>query len=108
MKTAKIDWSMTAGPAYRANCLGLAVRGVQAHCAGDALQLNRPNLRKTRSGAFRSVDHVLADDYLPGSRILGDPRSDVHGLAEVIALLEDDRAGVQADMRRRQPGAGGT
>ena len=54
----------------------------------------------------RGVDHRLADHHLAGLREVGDPRREVDRRAVVVALLEDDRTSVKADMRRRQSGFG--
>ena len=80
--------------------------GVQAHGAGHALELDRADLPEGDLRPARGVDHLLADEHLARSGVVGDPRGDVHRLAVVVALLEDHRPGVQADVRRRQPGLG--
>ena len=53
---------------------------------------------------LRRVGYCPADQHLARPRIVGDARAEVHGLAEVVALLEEDRPRVQADVGRRQPG----
>ena len=47
---------------------------------------------------------ACADEHLAGPRVVGDPRGEVHGLAEVVALLIQDRPRVQSDVGRRQSG----
>src|SRR5439155_13359074 len=42
----------------------------------------------------------------PLPRVVSDASREVHGLAEVVALLEEDRPGVQADVGWRQPSGG--
>ena len=54
--------------------------------------------------SVRGVGDRLGDQHLAGPRVVGDARGEVHGLAEVVALLKEDRPRVQADVRRRQPG----
>ena len=88
---------------------GLGLRpsgGEQVHHAGDALQLHRADLRigkAQRRGIAGRLDHGPADEHLALARVLGDPRGQVDGLAEVVALLEDDRPRVEAHVRRWEP-----
>ncbi|MGO9179687.1 MAG: hypothetical protein ACLQBX_10330 [Candidatus Limnocylindrales bacterium] len=87
-------------------CSAGLVCGVQAHGAGHAHELNRADLPEGDRCSAQGVDDLLADQHHAGSSALGDPRGDVYRLAVLVALLEDHRSGVQADVRRRQPGLG--
>src|SRR5215218_6749750 len=44
------------------------------------------------------IDDLLGDEDLTGPGVLGDPRGEVHRLSVVVALLEEDRSGVQANV----------
>ena len=68
---------------------------------GHAFELHRTDVAEREPFLLRSVRHRLADEHLALPRVLGDARGDVHGLAEVVALLEEDRPRVQADVGRR-------
>src|SRR5262245_29083574 len=70
---------------------------------GDAPQLDVADLREHDPLPLRRVGHGAADQHLALPRVVGDPRGQVHGLAEVVALLEQDRPRGEADVRRRQP-----
>ena len=52
---------------------------------------------------LRGVGHRLGDQHLALPRIVGDPRREVDGLAEEVALLEEDRPRVQSDVGWGQP-----
>ena len=60
---------------------------MEAEGARDPLELDRPDLRERHRRSVGRVHHLLAHQDLTGSGVLGDPRRDVHGPAEVVALL---------------------
>ncbi len=76
------------------------MRCVQVHQARHALPLDRADIYERGAHPFRGRDHLLADEHLARTRVLGDARRDVHRLPVVVALLEEDGAGVQADVSR--------
>ena len=76
------------------------------HCSGYAFELHRTDILERDPLLLRGVGYGLANQYLALPRIVGYARSEVHGLAEVIALLEEDWPRVQADVGWRQPGGG--
>ena len=73
------------------------MRGVQAY-ARDALQLHRPDLGEGHVDPLGGIDDLLGDEDLTGPGVLGDPRGEVHRSSVVVALLEEDRSGVQANV----------
>jgi hypothetical protein len=73
----------------------------QAHGAGNALEFHGADVPELDRRAGRGVDHGLADDDLACLRVVGDPRCEIDRLAVVVTLLEDNRSGVQSDVRRR-------
>src|SRR4029453_15442065 len=78
-----------------------AMRGVQAYTR-DALQLHRADLGEGHVDSRGGIDDLLCDEDLTRPGVLGDPRGEVHCLSVVIALLEEDRSGVQANVSGRQ------
>ena len=74
------------------------MRDVKANDARDALELHRTDLREGRAGNPGCVDNFLGDEHLARPRVLGDPRGEVHRLAEVVALLEEDRPGMETNV----------
>ena len=50
------------------------------------------------------IDDLLADEDLTRPGVLGDPRGEVHRSSVVVALLEQDRPGVQPNVSGRQAG----
>src|SRR4029450_13890610 len=80
-----------------------AMRGVQAY-ARDALQLHGPDLGEGHVDPLGGIDDLLRDEDLTGPGVLGDPRGEVHRSSVVVALLEEDRSGVQANVSGRQAG----
>jgi hypothetical protein len=78
-----------------------AMGGVQTNDAGDALQLNRTDLRERRLDSCGPIDDLLSDEDLARSGVLGDTRGEVYRLAEVVTLLEQNGPGMKANVRRR-------
>ena len=80
----------------------LASAGVGGVVEGDwsaqPLERDRSNgLKADRLQRVGVSNDLVADEDLPRSGVVGDPGSDVDRAAEVVAVLEHDRAGVQAD-----------
>ena len=86
---------------------GATIRDVQLEDRGDTLELDGTDLREGDGGPIRGVDDLLADHDLALASVLGDPRRNVHRPAEIVAFLEQDRPGVESDMRRGQIRLGG-
>jgi len=74
------------------------------HCSGYAFELHRADVPERDPLLLRGVGDRLADQHLAGPRVVSDACREVHGLAEVVALLEEDWPRVQADVGWRQPG----
>src|SRR4029450_9044417 len=79
---------------------------------GGAQPLERDRPDRLKADRLRGVavgDDLVTDEDLPRSGVVGDPGRDVDGAAEVVAVLEDHRATVQADagLRQADPGGGG-
>jgi hypothetical protein len=66
----------------------------------DALQLHGADLGERHRPSLRRVDDLLADQHLAGPGVVGDPRREVHGPAEVVTVLEHHRPRVDPDVRR--------
>src|SRR6266702_2485222 len=60
----------------------------QVHGVGYAFELHQTDVPERDPVLLRGVGYGLADQHLAGPRVVGDARSQVHGLAEVVALLE--------------------
>ena len=71
------------------------------HRPGHALELHGTDIGDPL--VMRGVDDRLRDQHLALARIVRDARGEVHGLAEVVALLVEDGPRVQADVRRWSP-----
>jgi hypothetical protein len=80
-----------------------AMRSVQAYTR-NALQLHRPDLGEGHADPRGGIDDLLCNEDLTRPGVLGDPRGEVHRSSVVIALLEEDRSGVQANVSGRQAG----
>jgi hypothetical protein len=85
-----------------------AARNVQPHGASEALELDGADLDKGQPQAVGGIHDFLADDNLPLTCVVGNPRGGVDGPAKVVAFLEQDGSGVQAYVgserhRIRQP-----
>ena len=74
------------------------------HCSGHALELHVAHIHERDPIFFRGIGDRLGDEHLVDQRKVGDPRGEVHGLAEVVPLLIEDWSRVQADVGMRQPG----
>src|SRR5205823_14324294 len=90
--------------AVRAAARGLrsAAGPVQRNGAGQALQLNQPNVDEPYGWDPGGPDDAVADQDLAGPGMSGDPRGGVDRPAEVVAVLQDHRAGIDARMGRRK------
>ena len=82
--------SEVAGP-------GVQLGAQQVHCSGYSFELHRTDVTKHEPIASTDVGCHLADQHFTGPREVRDARTQVHGLTEVIALLEEDRSRMQAD-----------
>ena len=74
--------------------------GVEPKRLWDALQLHGTDLDEGHGPCVRRVDDLLTDQHLAGPGVLGDPRREVHGPAEVVTVLEDHRPRVDPHVRR--------
>src|SRR5262245_42834166 len=73
---------------------------VQPNGPGDTLQFNvSDELERNPVGVCRSLTRLLADEHFARTGVIRNPRRDVHSPSEVVAFLDDDRAGVDADAR---------
>ena len=99
--TACGEWSYFRSVTRRALA---AAGGVEVDLAAHALEVDRAEIGEGHRGALAGLDHGLADEDLPRARVLRDPRPYVHGLTVVVAFLEQDGTGMQADVRRWQAG----
>ena len=70
----------------------------QTHRPRHALELDRTDVHEVDPVLRAGVSYRLADQHLAGPRVIGDARAEVDGLTEVIACLEQDRPGVEADV----------
>jgi len=64
------------------------------HLSGHALELRRADVTEHEPVSATGVGCYLADQDFTGLGDVGDARSEVDGLAEVIALLALDRPSV--------------
>ena len=83
-------------------------RWAASRCTGPGMPFSStgPMSREVHAVLARGRDHLPSDQHLARPGVVRDPRRNVHGLPEVVTLLEEDRPGVQADVRGRQPGRG--
>src|SRR5919106_1595771 len=78
----------------------LSARGaIKLDVVLEALERDGTDGLEHHAVAVPLVRHVLADQHFSGPRIIRDPRRDVHGPAEVVAVAKDHAAGVDADAR---------
>ena len=75
---------------------------MQDHGTGHALELRRADNAERQLLASGRRHHRLAHQDLAGSGLRGDPGRHVHGSAEVVAVLEHHRPGVDAHVGRWQ------
>lgn len=106
MTYAEQSGPLAAAPSVTRCRSRVAAGGVEAKGAGDPLQLDRADLDEGHRYRVDDLHHVLAHHDLARSGVLCDPRRDVHGASEVVALLEQDRSRVEPDVGRRQPSVG--
>src|SRR4029453_12807331 len=76
---------------------------IEGDRGGEAIQRDGPDRRKAdRLQRVGVRDDLVADEDLPWSGIVGDPGRHVDRAAEIVAVLEAHRPGVQADPGLRQ------
>src|SRR5919106_1674090 len=80
----------------------VAAGGVEPKRPCDAPQFDRTDLEEGHGCSVRRVDDLLAHHDLTGPGVIGYPRRQVDGTAEVVTLLENHRPRVESDPGRRQ------
>ena len=75
----------------------------QRHGLRDPLELERPELAQPEPVRRDELGEALSDEDLVGPGLRGDARRDVDRPAEVVALVVDHRARLDADVRGREP-----
>src|SRR4051812_47229661 len=75
---------------------------VKRHGQGDSLELELADLAHLKALGLNSTNEVLADEDAIRRGLRGDPRGDVHGAPEVVALVVDHRPGVHSHVGGRK------